>query len=272
MRVAVSFSGPENQQDVWISELARGTLSRVTTDPATDNDPVWTPDGQRVVFPSQREQGGVFGFYLKAADGTGPVELLLMSETSAFFRPYGWSPDGKALVFDYGTPDARGNIGVLSMEGDRPWEPLVQTNANEVSPAVSPDGAWLAYASDQTGQVEVYMERFPDLGDRRQISTDGGAEPLWSPDGRELFYRRGDTMMVVAIGGDPTSLVGSPEVLFEGPYWTQRTGSRRYDIAPDGQRFLMIKEVGESDDTAAPPSIIVVQNWFEELKRLVPTE
>jgi serine/threonine-protein kinase len=267
-RVAVSLTDLEGQQDVWSSELARGTLTRVTTEPGLDNDPVWTPDGERVVFPSRRNSDDKLAFYAKAADGTGPVELLLTSETTGFtFRPYDWSSDGKVLLFDYGTADAGGNIGMLSMEGGRPWKPLLQTPANEISPALSPDGAWLAYTSNQTGRPEVYMERFPNLGDRRQLSTDGGSAPLWSPNGRELFYRRGDAMMVVGI--DPRTLsVGSPEALFEGPYEGDAAGSRRYDMSPDGRRFLMIKQPPE---TAEPPDIIVVENWDQELKRLVPT-
>jgi serine/threonine-protein kinase len=265
-RVAVSLTDLEGQQDVWISELARGTLSRVTTEPGLDNDPVWTPDGHRLVFPSRRDSDKL-AFYAKAADGTGPVELLLTNETTEFFRPYDWSSDGKVLLFDYGTADARGNIGMLSMEGSRPWKPLLQTAADEISPALSPDGAWMAYTSNQTGRPEVYMERFPELGDRRQLSTDGGSAPLWSRDGRELFYRRGDAMMVVTIDRRTLS-AGNPEALFEGPYEGDAAGSRRYDLSADGRRFLMIKPPPE---TGAPPSIIVVENWDQELKRLVPT-
>ena len=271
-RVAVSMADAHGNQDVWVSELARGTLSRVTTEPEIDNDPVWTPDSRRIVFPSRRKDGR-FGFYLAAADGTGAAELLLQSETGGFFRAYGWSRDGNTLVFDYADPKGRGeigNIGILSIKSGRPWKPLLQTAAHEVSPALSPDGEWIAYASDQTGRLEVYMERFPDLGDRRQISTDGGVAPLWSPDGRELFYRRGDTMMVVAIvGGGRTLSVGNPQALFQGTYFGDNNGSRRYDIDPTGKRFLMIKE--NSKDEATPERLIVVQNWTEELKRLVPS-
>jgi len=269
LRVATSFAGPEGQQDVWVSELARGTLSRVTTDQQTDNDPVWTPDGRRLVFASQRGRDR-FGFYSVAADGTGPVDLLLMSETAGFFRPYGWSPDGKSLVFDYGGVDGRGNIGMLSMESTRPWKPLLQTEANEVSPTLSPDGAWIAYSSNRTGRPEVYVERFPDLGDRKQISTDGGAEPLWSRDGHELLYRRGNAMIAVPLDSKPTLSVGSPRVLFEAAYFAT-DGSRRWDLSPDGKRFLMIKQNG-GDIASRPQNLVVAQHFDEELKRLVPTK
>lgn len=206
---------------------------------------------------------------LKAADGTGAVQPLLMSETAAgFFRAYGWSPDGETLVFDYFGPSATGDIGMLSM--DRPWQALLQTEASEVSPAVSPNGAWLAYASDQSGQVEVYVERFPELGDRQQVSTGGGGEPLWSPDGRELFYRVGDAMMAVAIDGDDALSVGDTEVLFEGTYVGGIEGSRRYDISPDGQRFLMIKPLAAVSENASVPQVTVVLNWHRELLERVP--
>ena len=267
-RVAVSVVGADNQQDVWISELARGTLSRITTDPEADSSPVWTRDGRRIVFASRRN-GGRFGFYSAAADGTGSADLLFMSEieNSGFFRPWDWTPDGNALVFDYGGGIAGpGNIGMLSIESGLPWKPLLHTRAREISPALSADGAWIAYVSSQNGRDEVYIERFPDLGDRRQVSTDGGAAPLWSPDGRELFYRRDDTMMAVAVAGGKTLSVGNPTPLFQGSYFGPALGTRLYDIDPAGKRFLMIKD----RDEATPQHLILVQNWTEELKRLVP--
>ena len=152
------------------------------------------------------------------------------------------------------------------MDSDGAWQPLLQTEANERTPAISPDGRWIAYTSDETGQAEVYLERFPDLGQRRQISTGGGAEPLWSPDGRELFYRSDEAMMVVSVETEPTFTIGVSEILFEARAYAR--GYRASDIAPDAQRFLMIKlgDVGEVSS-----QINVVLNWFEELKELVPT-
>ena len=264
--VAVTIIGQEGQ-DVWIGELARGTLSRLTAMPGVDNVPLWTPDNERVVFATQREQPGRFSFFWGRADGTGPVEKLLTSEAAGHFKPYGWSPDAMNMVFDYGPPPTL-DIGLLEMEGEESWRPLLQTEANEAAPALSPDGTWIAYVSDQTGQPEIYVQRFPDLGDRRLISYGGGTAPLWSPDGRELFYRNGDQMMAVRIDREPTFTPGRPIVVFEGQYQAMFGAiSRDYDLSPDGQRFLMIKA---GDENAATPQIHIILNWFEELKERVP--
>ena len=155
------------------------------------------------------------------------------------------------------------------MEGDPASELLLATESEETGPSISPDGNWIAYTSDETGQREVYVQRFPGLGAKEPISTDGGQQPLWSPDGSELFYRGPRGMMAVPVDTEPTFTAGAPEVLFEQQYFSFRA-SRTYDVAPDG-RFLMIKEGATTDDASAPTAqIIIVENWFEELKRLVP--
>ena len=263
-RLAVSIN--EGNRDVWIYEFARGTLSRLTTDPAIDNLPIWTPDGERVVFAS-RSEGRRFSFFLKAADGTGQVEKLVTSETDGVFRPFAWSHDGNTLVLDYGA----GDIGIVSMEGDKTVQALIQSEANENSPSISPDGAWIAYSSDQTGEAEIYVERFPELGERQQVSTGGGAEPLWSPNGREIYYRGGDAMIAVPVDQGPPLRLGAPTVLFEGVLHHNPFGNRHYDISPDGTRFLMIKDDATADGSA-PINIRVVLNWTDELERLVPAE
>ncbi len=270
-RVAVVMGGPD-VTDVWTSDVARGTRSILTPDPADDRAPLWSPEGDRVVFRSDREPQGLF---LKAADGRGAVEPLLAGEAVqqlSFLFPYDWSFDGTALVFSYTAPETNDNIGILSMDGERAWQPLLSSAANEDTPALSPDGAWIAYTSDETGQGEVYVERFPDLGDKEQISTGGGRDPVWSHDGSELFYRdlSGSRMMVVAIGTEPTLTLGAPAVAFEGPYYLSPF-NRQHDLAPDG-RFLMIKPSGAATDDGASAGhqIVVVENWFEELRRLVP--
>lgn len=176
-----------------------------------------------------------------------------------------WSADGNELIFNYFSPDTGSrDTGVLSMDSERTWQPLLNSAAHETDAALSPDGQWIAYRSNETGQNEVYVERFPDLGNREQISTGGG---------QELFYQTldGSRMMVVSIDTEPTLTLGTATVVFEGTYY--RSGGRRYDLAPDG-RFVMIRQgAAVTDDAASPlPQIVVVEGWFEELKRLVPVD
>ena len=261
----VAVDSAENG-DVWIGELARGTLNRLTTDPAPDGRPLWTPDGARVVFDSNRE--GARGLFSKAFDGTGAADRLVTIEEAAFINAHGWSPDGKNLVFFYGAgPDI--DIGLVSMEEEPAWEPLLQTEAAEGRPAISPDGDWIAYGSNETGRNEVYVQRFPGLGTRRPVSVGGGNEPLWSADGSELFYTNGSTLMVVPVETQPDFVAGTPQALFGGDEFVGNFGMRFEGIDLDGQRFLMIKGSGTTGDDRAAP-IILVENWFTELQRLVP--
>ena len=153
------------------------------------------------------------------------------------------------------------------MDGDelKP-RPVVKTSFNETAAVLSPDGRWIAYQADESGRFEVYVRPFSGSGSKHQISTEGGTEPVWAPDGRELFFRNGDKMMVVNINTHPEFKVSKPNLLFRGWYSTDRIAAN-YDISPDGQRFLMIK--GEQ---TAVTQIKVILNWAEELKRLVNQE
>jgi len=261
-RLAISVN-ESGGADVWIYDLEREILTRLTFDPAVDHGALWTPDGQRIVFDSGRD-GGVHNLYWKAADGTGQVERLTTSPN--FTGAYSFSPDGKSLVHrDAGTTSAW-NLHVLSMEGDFSSQPLLDSEFAERSAAISPSGHFIAYESDESGQSEIYVRPFPNVDDGKwQISRDGGTGPVWAHRGQELFYRSGETMMVVGIKTEPTFTAGSPVVLFTGRY-TKFGGFVNYDISPDGQRFLMIKAREGSTG-----QINVVLNWFEELKRLVPT-
>ena len=258
-----------DNQDIWVADIARGTVSRVTATAGVDNVPVWTLDGERVVFASQREGTGRFSFFAQRADGTGPAEKLLESASVGNFKPYAWSADGARMVFDYGQPPKL-DIGVLDMDGSGNWEPLLSSEASEASPALSPDGNWIAYSSDRTGRCEIYVERFPELGGRRQISIAGGAEAAWSPDGHELYYREDDRLLSVDVDTADALTVGAPIVLFDR-LRQPSCNWRDYDVFPDGQRFLFLESAAGGDGSQAP-DIVLVQNWFEELKRLVPAK
>ena len=265
-RVAVDAGGA-GSSDIWIHDLARGTEAILTTDATIDRAPLWTPDGERVVFYSNRDGPALLW---KLADTPGEAEsLMTASDGTTLIEPSTWSADGLTLLFwEVGrTPP---DIGQLSMEGDRASEPLLATETVEMVPSISPDGHWIAYQSSETGQREVYVQRFPGLGSKLTVSTDGGRQPVWSPAGGELFYRGRRGMMVVPVETEPMLSLGVPEVLFEQQYYFFR-GDRTYDVAPDGQRFLMIKEVDTADPTAGQRQIVLIENWFDELERLVPT-
>ncbi len=263
-RLAIQVNDPGNN-DVWIHDLVRGTSSRLTFDPAPDSSPLWTPDGQRVVFRLDRN-GSVGDLFWKAADGTGQVERLTKSPNPQI--PHSFSPDGKHLLFSGPNPETLWDMGVVSMEGEPAWEPLLQTDFSEAHPKISPDGRWMVYDSDESGRTEVYVRPFPNVEDGKwQISNGGGTVPVWGPKDQELFYLKGDAMMVVRYETEPTFSVGNPKVLFTGRYITDP--GQQYDISPDGQKFLMMK-AAEQTEASAPHELIIILNWFEELKRLVP--
>ena len=255
--------------DVWVSELALGTLRRLTTDPASDQVPLWTQDGERVVFASQRE--GSWGLFSMAWDGTGDVERIMVIEEAERLRPYGWSPEGD-LLFEYReTAGTHYDIGMLPVDGDGTWEPLIDTAANEHSPAISPDGQWVAYSSTRTGTQEIYVERFPELGGEQLISRGGGNHPVWSQDGRELFYELSSASapMAMPVEPGPNLQAGIAEPLFDMAKYLSQPFARQWDVSPDVRRLLMISRTGAAT-SSGELEIVWIQNWFEELKRLVP--
>ena len=267
-RLAMEVQDPANP-DVWIYDLARGTSTKLTFDEASDSRPLWSPTGHRVVFSSMRE--GERNLFWRTADATGPVERLTTSPNQQ--SAYAWAGDGQQVVFVELMNPGDYDIFALSVEGERTVEPLLQRPFSDTRPAVSPDGRWIAYDSRESGQAEVYVQSFPDLAGKWQISTAGGTSPKWGPDGRELFYRdgQGQAVLVVPIDTEEGFAAGTPEVLFEGPYLSEFPTGGQYDLAPDGQRFLMVKE-GAATGDATPAEIVLVQNWFDELERLVPTD
>ena len=266
--VALEVRDPENE-DVMVYDLQRETPTRLTFDPARDGYPLWSPDGQRVLFSSARE--GPSNIYSKAADGTGGVERVTTSDGNQ--TPLSWSADGQSLVI-YDFSNGQGDLALVSFGAENETEGLIETQGADIHGEVSPDGRWMAYASNESGQFEVYVRPFPDVDDGRwQISRDGGTSPVWAPDGQELFFRAaaaGSDVMVVAVETEPTFSPGNPEILFSAPYRISGPGrGRPWDVAADG-RFLMVRESAAGQNTEATPRIVMVQNWFQELSERVP--
>jgi Tol biopolymer transport system component/tRNA A-37 threonylcarbamoyl transferase component Bud32 len=269
----VSVDIREQGSQVWVFDLARETLTRLTFEGNTNQNPAWTPNGKRIAFQSNKE-GSVFNLFWLLADGSGGLERLATSEYLQ--APNSWSPDGQLLTFTELSPTTGWDIWVLRL-GDPSAssgqvgksQPFLRTQFTEGAPRFSPDGRWLAYVSDESGRFEIYVQPYPGPGGKWQISTEGGTEPAWNHNGRELFYRSGDKMMAVDIATQPGFAAGKPRMLFEGPYVRTAATIPTYDVSPDGQRFLMLKPSESAG--GAPTQINVVLNWFEELKQKVPT-
>jgi serine/threonine-protein kinase len=228
--------------------------------------PIWTPDGKRVTFASSRasSDGLAPDLAWKLADGTGKQEQLCSMDNAQF--PTCWSPDGRTLLFTDEHPDTKFDMWMLFMEGGREQQSLLVTEFNETAGVFSPDGRWIAYQSDESGRYEIYVVPFRGSGPKHHISVDGGTQPVWAPDGRELFYRRGDRMMVVSVQSSPEFTAKQPELLFEGRYMTARIGAG-YDITPDGRRFMMI--MGSETESGTLTELKLILNWSEEIKRRV---
>jgi len=278
-RIALDSRDEEN--DIWIWDLERKTLQRLTFDPGFNRMPVWSPDGRRVAFTRQLDN--TEEIYWQAADGSGSPEPLTKDSPAGAFAS-ALSPDGTTLLYQ----PVNGRFDLLSVSVKVPpsaGKPLLaSSSASESNGTISPDGQWLAYQSDESGQYEVYVRPYPDVNSGRwQISTAGGTRPHWSRDGRELFYfvmnqmvgpvanQRTGTVAAVPIEPGSTFKAGDPKKLFPGPYLAPNYGRGVYDVSADGKRFLMIKDA-EAGAQARQPQIIVVQNWVQELKRLVPTK
>ena len=257
----LAIGTPGLTSDISIFDLESGTSRRLTLE-GNNDIPIWTPDGKRVTFNSDRS--GNINIYWKMADGSGDVEQLTSNQNTKY--PNSWSPDGRTLIFTEVNPVTHMDIWELSTDGDRKAEPLVATNSADELLSLSPDGRWLAYTSDESGEFQIYVRPYPLTEERHQVSTaPGSEEPIWSQSGDEIFYRNGLRWMSSVITTEPEFKWEEPQELFRGNYVNVRGHS--YDVAPDG-RFLLL----QSEQPLTITNLNVVLNWFEELKRLVPTD
>jgi eukaryotic-like serine/threonine-protein kinase len=248
---------------IWIYEMALDALSRATFGPYEDAGAIWTPDGKRLAFRRNLPSN----VFWQAADGAGEAERLTASENMQ--RPTSWSPDGKTLVYTEMQKGGHYDIEILTLQGEARSSAFLDSPFNESGGVLSPDGRFLAYMSDETGRREVYVRDFPRARGKWQISNEGGRHPVWARSGRELFYRKDDDMMVVDVGAEPAFRAGKPTLLF-GLRFVESLSLEyaSYDVAPGDENFIVVQD----DESMAQTQIHVVLNWFEELKRLVPTE
>jgi len=278
-RVALDIRDQES--DIWIADLARTNLTRLTDPPGPDTYPVWTPDSRRIIFASAR--AGRANLFWQSADNTGRVERLTTGPNSQL--PTAIAPDGTRLIIRERGPTGpelrvvrvSGSSGRSEVTpaptlaaGSLQSERLAQTALPGINGEVSPDGHWLAYQSSESGQAQIYVRPFPNVdGGHWTISTNGGTRPAWARSGEELFYLDGaNAMMAVSVHTTPTFRVETPTKLFDGRYYANEDG-RTYDVSADGQRFIMIKPIA-SDQPSALPNMVIVLNWLEELKARVP--
>lgn len=262
-RRVAAMGDEDGNSDIWIHDADRGTKERLTVHQEWDSEPAWSPTGDRVAFSSDRTIPSS-SLFIRAADGSGDTQPIVHVPSSSVH----WSRDGNTLA--YHTPGSLLNrdLWYVSMTGQRTPVPLLKTPFNEGLPQFSPDGRYVAYQSDRSGDLEVYVIAFPSKKGRWPVSVNGGYQPRWSPKGDELFYIEGTTLMAVSVETQSAFTVGNPRSLFTSdeikvilatpnPFWPPP-----YDVSPDGQRFVMVQSV-EHDET---PLITVVQNWYSEFK------
>jgi serine/threonine-protein kinase len=265
----VALDVDDSDRDIWMWDVRRKALERLTVDAAGNPLMAWSGDGQRVAFGSFRF--GTSNLFIQAANGSGEAERLLVSDRLQM--PLAFAPDGRLLFSEEVAGQGR-NIHALSLDSTRRVEPLMVSAANELNAEVSADGKWIAYDSKESGQFEVYVRPYPNVNENRwKISTQGGRQPLWSRDGRELFYRDfTGAVMAASVTRSPTFVPGEVTKPLDAAGYAGAGSfgsARTYDVSADGTRFLLIKRLDPTDKVS--PSLVVVLNWHEELKRLVPS-
>jgi Tol biopolymer transport system component len=248
-----------NGRDIWLYDVARGLRTRFTFDSAGERESIWSPDGSKIVFNSNRK--GHLDLYQKTSSGAGPEEALLEDNQDKY--PSSWSPDGRYILYRTRGGQTGSDLYLLPLSGDHKPLPFLETKFNEDIGQFSPDGRWVAYSSDESGRSEVYVVPFPESGGKWQISTVGGNFPRWRHDGAEIFYVTPDNkLMAATINGKGANFeVGAVKPLFETRIVLG--GRYQYAVSADGQRFL----INTAPEQAAPAPITVVLNWAAGLKK-----
>jgi eukaryotic-like serine/threonine-protein kinase len=263
-RVAFSMLDGVNR-DIWLYDFARGTTTRFTFGPGVDTEAAWSSDGAMIIYKSGPESTTAGDIYQKPTNGAGKEELLL--RVGKDLRIQDWSRDGKLLAYipDIADPKTNADLWLLPLDGDRKPVPYLATQFRETNSQFSPDGKWMAYRSNESGQDQVYVQPVPATGAKFQISTSGGGRPRWRRDGKELFYEAADgKLMAVAIKIGASIEAGVPQPLFDFPTALE-AGIHQFYYQPsaDGQRFL----VNAPSVDSSPTPVTVVLNWQAGLKR-----
>jgi serine/threonine-protein kinase len=252
------------RQQIWIYDLVKATNSRLTSEGWT-YFVIWDPDGSHLLFSWMRAL--VLNLFVLPYGGSLPMKRLTTSECNQY--PASWTSNGKTIAFVESHPGTTSiDIAMLGVDSGRAT-PFLNSRFVEQFPDFSPDGRWLAYSSNESEREEVYVQDFPSKSKKIQISSKGGNEPMWAKNGKQLYYRWQDQVWVVDVETRNGFAAGKPRLLFEKPGYAHANLVRRYDLSRDGQRFLMVKT--EQKQEAPVTEMILIQNWFEELKRLVPT-
>jgi serine/threonine-protein kinase len=261
-RLALAVSSPENR-DIWVYEIARQALMRLTVDPGADTAPIWSPDGRRIAFRSEREGGGIF---VQAADGAGAAARVTRSDgpSRPAHTPYSFTPDGQTVIYAELRSYSDQGIGAATIGGAAAAMVLDGPYA-EARPALSPNGKWLAYQSDESGRYEIYVRPYPDVNAARvQISTTGGLSARWSADGRQLFYFDGASIVSVTVReGQPVGF-SAPAALFDATRFNERLGPV-YDVARDG-RFLFLRAAGPTGEPVRRTDLLLVTSWVQTVQ------